>query len=373
STGVCWSAKIMAVRVLDATGTGTSATITQGINFAVTNGAKVINLSVGGSTLDSAYNTAITNAQSSGVVVVAAAGNNGADNDSGTTPTYPCNYTQSNLVCVAALDQSYALASFSNYGSTSVDVGAPGVNIVSEWPGTATTVTDALTSGWNGTGGWGYKSLTFGVATDCLVDPPTYDRSTVGYANNAIHKVYKNIDLSGADVALLDYKAIIDTQLSHDFFSTAAKAAGGDPFSSGTTVASVDGTTSGLRTEFTYDISFCNTATCTIGFQISADNDGFNDYGVGISLFSINKLSLNTTSYNVIAGTSMAAPHVAGVAAMLMAYNPNYTYQDVVTAIKSGGIATASLSGKTTTGNAVSAMGSLAYINAPTGVAVVKQ
>lgn len=68
----------------------------------------------------------------------------------------------------------------------------------------------------------------------------------------------------------------------------------------------------------------------------------------------------------------MATPHVAGLAAMLFAFNPNYTYSDVVTAIKSGGITTSSLVGKTTTGKAVSATGALAHINAPTGGAAVK-
>ncbi|HEY1066747.1 MAG TPA: S8 family serine peptidase, partial [Pirellulales bacterium] len=136
TTGVCWDAKIMGVRALDATGSGTTSRIVLGVNFAVTNGAKVINLSVGGSSYDSAFSSAITNARDNGVIIVAAAGNDGTNNDASGTPTYPCNYTQDNVICVAALTQGYGLASFSNYGSTSVDVGAPGVNIASSWPGT---------------------------------------------------------------------------------------------------------------------------------------------------------------------------------------------------------------------------------------------
>ena len=180
TTGVCWKASIMAVRALDATGSGTTANIIQGINFAVTNGAKVINMSLGGGgAFDRLFSDAIADAQNADVVVVVAAGNDGANNDSGTTPTYPCNFTQPNLVCVAALDQSYALASFSNYGSTSVDVGAPGTNILSTWAGTKTVITDNFSTGWTKTsttsGGWTTGTLSVGgVPTPFLVNPANY-------------------------------------------------------------------------------------------------------------------------------------------------------------------------------------------------------
>ncbi len=62
----------------------------------------------------------------------------------------------------------------------------------------------------------------------------------------------------------------------------------------------------------------------------------------------------------------MTAPAVAGIATMLRAYNPQYTYADVVSAIKNGGSTVASLSGKTTTGKAMKAIKSLSYINQPT-------
>jgi subtilisin family serine protease len=223
TTGVCQKASIMAVRVLDADGKGTTATAVEGIGFAVTNGARVINMSlVGDGTFsDPALSDAITNAQIGDVVVVVVAGNTGDvghDNDLAANATYPCNLTQPNLVCVAALDQNYALAGFSNWGATSVDVGAPGTNIL----------------------------------------------STTG-------------------------------------------------------------------------------------------------------------VNLNSTSYGTMNGTSMASPEVAGLAAMLRAYNPQYTYADTVGAIKNGGRSVQALAGKTTTGKAVDVMSSLAYINPPTGLTATVQ
>src|SRR6185437_1326351 len=93
----------------------------------------------------------------------------GANND-GAQPEYPCSFTSPNILCVGAVDQKFSLASFSNYGATSVDIAAPGVNIVSEYAGTQTIVTDSFnTSGslnWNHStttsGGWAYSPQSIG-------------------------------------------------------------------------------------------------------------------------------------------------------------------------------------------------------------------
>lgn len=134
--GVCQNASIMAVRVLDAAGSVTTATALEGIRFAVAHGAKVINMSFSGDgPFDRLFSDAVTDAQNADVVVVVVAGNEANDNDAALGARYPCNFTQPNLVCVAALDQNFALASFSNWGAASVDVGAPGTNILSTWAG----------------------------------------------------------------------------------------------------------------------------------------------------------------------------------------------------------------------------------------------
>jgi len=69
----------------------------------------------------------------------------------------------------------------------------------------------------------------------------------------------------------------------------------------------------------------------------------------------------------------MATPHVTGLAALLRAYNPQFTYADVVNAIKNGGRSVPALAGKTTSGKAADAMSSLAYVNAPTGLKATLQ
>ena len=129
-TGVAWQASIMPVRALDALGTGSNADIADAFTYAAANGARVVNASLGGAGRSQAMSDAITN--NPNTLFVVAAGNDGTDND--TTPRYPCNYTAANLICVAATDNTDALASFSNYGASSVDLAAPGVDIDSTRP-----------------------------------------------------------------------------------------------------------------------------------------------------------------------------------------------------------------------------------------------
>jgi subtilisin family serine protease len=370
TTGVCQKASIMAVRVLDSKGRGTTAGILQGVNFAVANGAKVINMSLGGGGFDPAFNNAITAAQASDVVVVVSAGNENSDNDA--VPAFPCNFTQLNLVCVAALDQNYTLASFSNFGAISVDVGAPGTNIVSTWAGTETTISDDFnTNGmldWTNSGGWAYRPLTLsGSPVDVLVNPSTFP-TTGTYANGADNRVYKTFDLSGKNAATLDFLAQIAIQPG-DSLNLNYRSGGGDPFVGGVQLSGGSENTGGFVVPFSFDLSPCISATCSVGFQLLSDATNA-DQGAGISRFSITTLQLNAVTYHTISGTSMASPVVAGLAAMLRAYNPQYTYTDTLNAIKNGGKSVPALAGKTTSGKAVDAMSSLAYINAPTGLTV---
>ncbi len=131
--GVNWNTRIIALKFLGADGSGSTAGAISALNYAVQMGAKVSNNSWGGGGFSSLLSTAISNARNAGHIFVAAAGNSAANND--VTPNYPSNYTQDNVVAVAATDSKDALASFSCYGATTVDLAAPGVGILSTLPG----------------------------------------------------------------------------------------------------------------------------------------------------------------------------------------------------------------------------------------------
>jgi len=123
--GVSWSGKIMSVRVLDSQGVGDTLSVAQGIDYAVANGANIINLSFVGDSNSQSLTDAINRANNAGAIVVAAAGNENVNLNE--NPRYPvCN---ENVIGVAASDQSDIKASFSNFGSNCIDVTAPGIDI----------------------------------------------------------------------------------------------------------------------------------------------------------------------------------------------------------------------------------------------------
>lgn len=118
--GLSWGAKIMPLKVLDSSGSGTLSNVAQGIQWAADHGAQIINLSLGGSSSSSTLQDAVTYAYNAGALLVAAAGN---EYESGNPTSYPAAYDH--VLAVAATTDTDGHASYSNSGSY-VDVAAPG-------------------------------------------------------------------------------------------------------------------------------------------------------------------------------------------------------------------------------------------------------
>jgi len=132
--GVSWKAQIMAMRFMGPDGSGATSDAVKCIDWAVANGAHILSNSWAGPDTSPELAEAITRAEQRGVLFVAAAGNT-ADrgNDNDTTPYFPASLPNGNILSVAAIDSGDARASFSHYGRTSVDLGAPGVGIISTY------------------------------------------------------------------------------------------------------------------------------------------------------------------------------------------------------------------------------------------------
>jgi Subtilase family len=131
--GVNWRVRLMAVKFLSASGSGTTADAVSAVLYASAKGASVLNNSWSGDEFSQALGDAIDAADEGNALFVAAAGNEGRDTDA--FPAYPSSYTQPNVLSVAASDASDAPAFFSNYGRDSIDLAAPGVDILSTWTG----------------------------------------------------------------------------------------------------------------------------------------------------------------------------------------------------------------------------------------------
>jgi|SRR5215217_5099100 len=131
--GTNWNVELMAVKALNKDGSGSYANIADGILWAANNGAKVINLSLGGTYNSTTLSNAVDRAWRKGAVLACAAGNSNTS-----TKHYPAAYT--NCIAVGATDESDQRASFSNYGTGWVDIGAPGYHILSTLPNTTVSL-----------------------------------------------------------------------------------------------------------------------------------------------------------------------------------------------------------------------------------------
>jgi thermitase len=130
-SGLCWKAKLISVRWMDADGRGYTGDAAEAIVYAVDRGARVINASYGSTTPTDVEREAIAYAAAHDALIVAAAGNDHKNDDK--NPVYPAAYPDANVIAVAATDEKDRLADFSNYGKKTVDLAAPGDAIGSTW------------------------------------------------------------------------------------------------------------------------------------------------------------------------------------------------------------------------------------------------
>jgi len=128
--------RIMPLKFMDADGTGNTKDAIEAINYVIDRkragvNVRIISASWGSTSKSKALEDTIRAAGDAGILFVAAAGNDGSNNDS--RPHYPSNYDLPNVISVAALDRNDQLAGFSNFGVKTVHIAAPGKDILSTW------------------------------------------------------------------------------------------------------------------------------------------------------------------------------------------------------------------------------------------------
>jgi subtilisin family serine protease len=149
--GVCWSARVLPLKFLSAAGAGATSDAIAAIQYAIRMGVKVINASWGSFLYSNALRDAVADAADHGVLIIASSGNDTADTD--LYPTYPAGYDLPNVIAVTSTDRNDGLAWFSDYGRNTVDIAAPGFDIVGTFPGNryvrlyGTSMSTALVSG----------------------------------------------------------------------------------------------------------------------------------------------------------------------------------------------------------------------------------
>lgn len=367
-TGVLHTTRLMALKAGDVNGIFTTVAILQAEDYARTKGARALNESFGrsGGPCSQAEYDMLSLLNAGGIMVLIAAGNENANND--VNPSYPAQYSVAtacgpglpNVIAVAAIDQSGNRAGFSNFGATSVQIAAPGINIYSARPTVDYGFSlfhnydsnpSALGYTFSGTNNsWGFTNTVSASPPASLSDSPlnNYLNNTNSFAASPVFST------AGQRGCRLVSDLRLATESGFDGVVFDVSNDGGTTWSSAN---SVSGTTGGIFINVPFGDIPDRSVNTRFRFNFISDgsvvDDGayFDNVGVRCTLGSPS----GATDYQFLQGTSMATPHVTGVVGLVLAANPGLSVAQIRDAILNTGTPVATLNGITSTGRRLNA------------------
>lgn len=364
--GVAPGVRVMPVRICGDNGACPFSAQVAGINYAGRNGARVANMSLGGSEASAIVLDAL--ARNPQTLFVVAAGNGSADNDA--SPVYPCNFDPStradvmpgavdNVVCVAATTQEDALADFSDWGARSVDLGAPGTQILSTFVTTERSREDFEGDGFAAWDAGGFvrsaaaPQTSFGITNDTATQAPgvariaTSPAVTVPAGADSCRASYRRTLAGTGDT--FTYRAVVDGVEQPPVAGTNPK-----PGTYSLFVPLAAGSPHTVSIRFSYERGSASAATNGIWID-----------DVVLACTVAPGQESAQTSFLMLSGTSMATPHVSGAAALLASVAPAATPSTIKRALLASAAPIAALSGKSVSGGRLDLARALELIAAP--------
>ena len=376
--GIAPTARIMALRVADDFGriVLSVSRFIASTTYAAQNGAVIVNASFGGYSHSAAESAQIDWLNEQGVLLIAASGNGGFDgmgDDNDATPHYPASYHQDNIISVAAIDRTGDLAAFSNYGSASVDIAAPGTSIYGADLDRDSTYLETFEEG---APGWTHEHLTgsqstldWGLWTDGFGN--TWATDSTGPSGTRIaYQSFTDSVLMSPHLTIpelgpqLSFDIHYETENQRDWLYLESSEDG----INWTVVDSATGRclecafANGIRLR--YDLSAYSGISGYLRFRLVTDESVHFDgvYVDNLELTEVATFEYDGSQYGFNQGTSFAAPIASGVAALIWSQFPGMSHHQVRNTLLQSSRTSASLEGLIDTASVVNAETALAYL-----------